>query len=153
MGLTLDKLSSSKVEGNPIFHNRFVVEICEKVHVHYRNLRILLSLQDFLEMAKGMKDSLSRWESRGKPEPKEGTHIELCRKQVAQFPLHNDEVAINLNKNLYAENDGKIFAEGAELNDEKYIHLKIRDLRIELTIPEFNVLAEAIIKAKESLNG
>lgn len=152
MGLTIDKLSSRKVTGNPIFHNRFVVEICEKVHVHYRNLRLLLSLQDFLEVARGMRDSLSRWEAQGRPEPKQGTHIELCRKQVAQFPLSPDSLAINLNKNLYLENEGKIFAEGAELEEPRYIHFKIRDVRLELTLTEFKELSEAVLEAKGKLD-
>lgn len=151
MGQTLLKLSESKLPGKPIFNNRMVVEICEAVHVHYRNLRIILSLNDWKEFAKGMADSLSRWEYRGKVEPKEGTHIELCRKQVASEPLHDDSVKINLNKNLYNLNEGKIFAEGAELNDAKYIHLKIRDLRVELTLDEFNKLANCVKEAEEKI--
>lgn len=152
MGMTIEKLANRKVSDKAIFDKRFVVEICEKVHVHYRNLRLLLSLQDFLEIARGIKDSLSRWENMGRPEPREGIHIELCRKQVAQFPLSNDVIAVNLNKNLYAENEGKIFAEGADLRDPRYIHLKVRDLRVELTLDEFNELAEAVVEAKGKLD-
>lgn len=152
MGLTIQPLASRKVSEKAIFNNRFVVEICEKVHVHYRNLRLLLSLQDFLEVARGMRDSLSRWESQGRPDPKQGTHIELCRKQVAQFPLSPDALAINLNKNLYLENEGKIFAEGAELEEPRYIHLKVRDVRLELTLSEFRELSEAVIEAKGKLD-
>lgn len=152
MGLTINKLSSRKVGEKAIFNNRFVVEICEKVHVHYRNLRLLLSLQDFLEIAKGIKDSLSRWEAQGRPEPREGIHIELCRKQVAKYPLASDSLAINLNKNLYLENEGKIFAEGAELEEPRYIHLKVRDVRLELTLSEFSELSEAVLEAKRKLD-
>lgn len=152
MGQTIEALASRKVSGEPVFANRFVVEVCEKMHVHYRNLRLLLSLPDFLEVAKGMRDALSRWEAMGKPEPSQGTHIELCRKQVAQFPLSNDSLNVNLNKNLYAENEGKIFAEGAGLTDPRYIHLKIRDIRLELTLEEFRELVETVREAKESLD-
>jgi len=152
LGQTIDKLASRQISGNPIFSNRFVVEICEKVHVHYRNLRILMSKSDFVEMALGMRDALSRWEKQGRPEPKEGVHIELCRKDVASDPQGNDSIDINHNKNLYVVNDGKIFAEGAEFCDQTYIHLKIRDLRIELSLGEFNELAEAIALAKDGLN-
>lgn len=152
MGMTIDKLASRKVPELTVFDKRFVVEICEKVHVHYRNLRLLLSLQDFLEIARGIKDSLSRWENMGRPEPKEGIHIELCRKQVAQFPLANDSLAINLNKNLYIENEGRIFAEGAEIEEPKYIHLKVRDVRLELSLAEFNELASAVLEAKGKLD-
>lgn len=153
MGQTLDKLGEKRLEGKAIFNNRFVVEVCEAIHVHYRNLRILLSPNDFSEMAHGMSDALKRWEQRGFPEPSPSTHIELCRKKVANHELGDNTVKVNLNKNLYALNDGKIFAEGADLEDDKYIHLKIRDLRVELTRSEFDALAEVILDARDNLNG
>lgn len=152
MGHTLKQLSKDKLkEEKAIFNNRFVVEVCEMIHFHYRNLRIALSLNDWIELAKGCRDSLSRWESMGKPEPSPKTHIELCRKQVAQDPKFNDSVEVNLNSNLYAQHEGKIFSEGAELDEPRYIHLKIRDLRLELRPSEFLQLAEAVAKAKEEL--
>ena len=151
MGRTLLKLSDKKIKEKAIFDKRFVVEVAETMHVHYRNLRINLSLTDFLSMARGMADSLKRWEDRGKPEPKEGTHIELCRKEVATVPLNSDYCKVNLNSNLYAENEGRIYADGAELDDAQYIHLKIRDLRLELTKDEFKVLAEAVKEASDAV--
>lgn len=150
MGQTLSQLSSRKIDSKAVFNNRFVVEVCEKVHVHYRNLRLLLSLNDFLSMANGMKDALSRWEKMGKPEPG-NCHIELCRKEVATDALDSEKLAINHNKNLYPQNEGKIFSEGAEISDPTYIHLKVRDLRIELTLGEFNELAEAVAEARGAL--
>lgn len=150
MGRTLDRLATKTLTSKAIFNNRFVVEICEKVHVHYRNLRIILSLKDWVSMAQGMRDALNRWERLGSPDVGD-KHIELCRKEVATEPLHDNEIALNLNKNLYIENDGKIFAEGSELSDQNYIHLKVRDLRIELSLGEFNQLADAVIEAKELL--
>lgn len=151
MGQTITKLSDKKLEGKSVFHNRFVIEVCEKIHVHYRNLRIILSIGDWVEMARGFKDALTRWEKLGNPEPKQGVHIELCRKEVAKEPLFDDSIAINLNKNLYVLNDGKIFAEGSELCDQNYIHLKIRDQRIELSLSEFKQLSEAVAEAKDFL--
>lgn len=151
MGQTLLNLSKNKVEPKTIFNNRFVVEICEQVHVHYRNLRILMSLTDWVEFAKGNADALKRWESRGCPVPAEGTHIELCRKEVAKSSPANDEITINLNRNLYKVNEGRIFSEGADLEGKDYIHLKIRDLRIEMTKEEFLALSDACIEAKEKL--
>lgn len=151
MGQTINQLSKRKLEGKAVFHNRFVIEVCEKIHVHYRNLRLILSLKDWVEMALGMKDALNRWEKMGKPETSPNTHIELCRKVVATEPISDDVIAINHNKNLYAVHDGKIFAEGSEITDQTYIHLKIRDQRVELSLSEFNQLAEAVIEAKEKL--
>jgi len=152
MGQTIRELSTKEVKSATIFNSRFVVECCEKVHVHYRNLRILLSPTDWVQMAKGMADSLKRWEAQGSPTPKEGLHIELCRKTVATEAQDKNQIRINLNRNLYAKHEGQIFAEGANLTEPEYIHLKIRDLRIELTMDEFNALAEAVKEAKEKLD-
>lgn len=150
MGHTVECLAKRKLESKPIFPNRFVVEICEKVHVHYRNMRIVQTLDDFINMAEGFASSLERWKKRGCP----GTgsrHIELCRKQVAVTDF-SDTVEINLNENLYKKNEGGIFAEGAEFKEEeKYIHVKIRDIRIEMSINEFKLVAETLKEAKERL--
>jgi hypothetical protein len=150
MGHTRENLAFREIGNKAIFSNRFVIEIAEKVHIHYRNLRILLSVQDWIEFCKGCQDALIRWNQRGCPEPKEGVHIELCRKKVAT-EAHNDGIKINLNDNLYLPNEGKIFAEGADFKDKTYIHLKIRDTRIELSIDEFKTLAEAVKEADARL--
>ena len=151
MGRVLQTLAEGNVVDKTIFNNRFVVELCELIHVHYRNLRILMSLGDFVEMAQGMSDALKRWNMRGNPEPSPSSHIELCRKVVASSKVVDDVIKVNLNKNLYPENEGKIFSEGANFDESEYIHLKIRDLRIELSRSEFDTLINAILEAKEAL--
>lgn len=150
MGQTVEKLAERNIGKKSIFNNRFVVEICEKVHTHYRNIRIVQTLDDFINMAEGFSASLERWKKRGCP----GTgsrHIELCRKQVA-IADESDTIQVNLNENLYKKNEGGIFAEGSEfLEEEKYIHVKIRDVRIEMSISEFLLVAETFKEAQERL--
>ena len=154
MGRTLKNLSLHELKTPSIFNNRFVVELCEIIHVHYRNLRIMMSIQDWLEMAEGMADSLERWKKLGNPSNGHGVHIELCRKEVAKFP-QGDNVQVNLNDNLYLKNEDRIFSEGADFKEKEYIHIKIRDLRLECGIEEFikiaNCFQEARSKLKESL--
>lgn len=151
MGQTLTNLSRKTLSSKAIFNNRFVNEICENVHFHYRNLRILLSLPDWISLAQGCSDALARWKKMGEKEPGQGTHVELCRKEVAEIPQGSDEVVINLNKNLYPDHDGRIFSEGADFEDAKYIHFKVRDLRIELSLDDFSSLADCVAEAKEKL--
>lgn len=151
MGQTLVPLADKKLDGEPVFPKRMVVEVAESFHFHYRNLRIVLSQADWESFGRGVSDAWKRWCDRGKPEAKKGQHIELCRKEVATAPLDRDYCKVNLNKNLYAENEGLIFAEGAELEDEVYVHVKIRDLRIELRKDEFKVFAEAVKEASDAL--
>lgn len=148
MGKTIVNLADKKFPEHAIFNNRLVVEIAETVHFHYRNLRIALSEQDWKEFGKGMSDAWKRWNERGCP-PTGSGHIELCRKEVAKNPIDKDFCKVNLNKNLYALHEGRIFADGAELDDETYIHLKVRDIRLELTKEEFKILAEAVKEAAD----
>ena len=150
MGHILKQLAKCEVGGKSIFDSRFVIEVCERIHFHYRSLRLILSLPDFLEISKGLVQARNRWLVLGQPEPKEGQHIELCRKKVAT-DVHNDGIQVNLNDNLYNRNKDKIYAEGAEFTDEKYVHLKIRDMRIELSLKDFKELANAIIEAERAL--
>ena len=149
MGKTIVNLADKKFPERAIFNNRFVVEVAESFHVHYRNLRIVLSEKDWRELGKGFHDAWKRWTERGEPKAQVGQHIELCRKEVATVPLDSDYCKVNLNKNLYALHEGRIFSDGADLMDDTYIHLKIRDIRIELTKDEFKQLASAIKEASD----
>ena len=151
MGYTIKNLATRKVESKSIFSTRFVCELAEEFHVHYRNMRIIISMSDFKDIANGFINSLKRWGARGKPEPKEGTHIELCRKKIANDP-RNDGIQINLNKNLYNLNKETIFSDGAEFTEDEYIHLKIRDIRLEMSIDEFKLLTSAVKEAEGVLS-
>ena len=149
MGQTIDKLAERKLDKQPVFPKRFVIEICERMHVHYRNMRVTQTLDDFINMAEGFANALERWKKRGCP----GTgsrHIELCRKQVVVSD-QSDTVQVNLNKNLYIENEGGIFSEGADFKEPNYIHVKIRDIRLEMSIDEFKTITETFNEAKTRL--
>lgn len=151
MGRTIEKLAERTVSKKCIFSERFVIELCEKAHIHYRNVRIVQTLDDFINTAEAFVSALERWKKRGCPGTGAGQHIELCRKKVA-IADESDKVQVNLNENLYKKNEGGIFAEGAEFSDERYIHFKLRDIRIELSLEEFNEVYEAIKEAKEKLD-
>ena len=150
MGHTIVPLSNRKLSGKPIFPNRFVIEICEKVHTHYKNLRLTNTTADWISIAEAYRDALQRWKQRGKPSTGKGQHIELCRKTIYS-EAENEDLLINLNNNLYVPNKDKIYSEGAEFTDPTYIHLKIRDIRLELSLDEFREVAIAIRQAEERL--
>lgn len=149
MGKTLQTLAHKEVSNKTIFDKRFVVECVENFHIHYRNLRLSLSTVDFIELTKGCIQAFERWNTRGCPEHPQ-VHIELCKKQIARQPI-NEGIRVNLNENLYKHYEGRIFAEGSEFTEDKYIHLKIRDMRIEMPISEFKELADVIAEAKKNL--
>lgn len=148
MGQTIRELHQSKLPGKAIFPKRFVIEVCEKFHVHIRNLRLLLDSTDFLNVAEGFRDALERWKKRGSPQPTGKNHIELCRKTVIDDEL---DFRINLNKNLYNSHKDMVFSDGAEFSEETYIHLKIGDVRVELTLDQFKEVSNGITRAAKSL--
>lgn len=150
MGQTLIQLAKSQLRSDLIFKNRFVVEICEKVHTHYKNIRFVNSMHDWVNVAKGYVDALDRWKKRGCPGPNKANHIELCRKKIIN-ESENRDLLVNLNSNLYKHHEGQIFSEGARLSDDKYIHLKIGDIRIELTLDQFEDLTDVIVEANKRL--
>lgn len=151
MGHTIEPLASRIIGKKCIFNDRFVIELCEKAHIHYRNIRIVQSLDDFINTAEAFVSALDRWKKRGCPGTGQGQHIELCRRKVAIVD-ESDKIQVNLNENLYKKNEGGIFAEGADFTEDKYIHLKLRDIRVELSLSEFQEIAEAIKEAQEKLN-
>ena len=77
-------------------------------------------------------------------------HIELCRKQIA-IADNSKLIQVNLNDNLYNKNQDGIFSLGADFTDDKYIHLKLRDLRLEMSINEFKEFANVVIEASRKL--
>lgn len=152
MGRTIEKLAERKIGKKSIFDSRFVLELCERCHIHYRNLRIVQSLDDFISTAEAFVSALDRWKKRGCPGTGVNQHIELCRKKVA-INDESDTIQVNLNENLYKKNEGGIFSEGSEfLEEEKYLHIKLRDVRIECSVSEFRLVVEAFKEAEEKLN-
>jgi hypothetical protein len=108
-------------------------------------------MPDFVNIAKGCSDSLKRLEMMELESPDEKKHVELCRKEVASEPLGSDDIQVNLNENLYNRHEERIFSEGANFNEPIYIHLKIRDLRIEMSLDDFEKLHEAVTEAKKNM--
>ena len=148
MGQTIHELSRRELKPNKIFNHRFVIELCEGMHFHYRNFRFMLNRDSWHQIAKGCSDSLARWMKRGFPAY--GTkHMELCRKQVV--PEEKEMMCINLNKNLYNRFEDKVFSEGNDFKEPEYIHVKYRDLRIEMPIQEFNDFAAMVRDAQTTL--
>lgn len=151
MGRTIEPLAQVKIGQKAIFNNRFVIELCEKAHIHYRNIRIVQSLDDFINTAEAFVAALDRWKKRGCPGTGATQHIELCRKKIAVAD-ESDTFQVNLNENLYKKNEGGIFAEGADFNvDNEYIHVKIRDCRWEFSVEEFKLIAKGFKEANDKL--
>jgi len=58
MGNVYKILSVRKIKPQPdYFADRLIIELCENIHLHYRNLRIELSKSEFLEFADAIAEA------------------------------------------------------------------------------------------------
>lgn len=64
----LVELGREKISSEPdLCSSKFVIEdnVGESIHIHYRNMRLELTIKEFMELSKGLKDSLEtleKWE-------------------------------------------------------------------------------------------
>lgn len=59
MGNVYKVLAERRIKPSPDWYDRrLVIELCENVHIHYRNLRTELSINEFFDLCRAMKDSL-----------------------------------------------------------------------------------------------
>lgn len=58
MGNVFKVLSTKKITPQPgYFADRLTIELCENIHLHYRNLRIEFSKGEFLEFADAIAEA------------------------------------------------------------------------------------------------
>jgi hypothetical protein len=66
MGNVYSELSKAKLKEYPEYYStRFVVEECENIHIHYRNLRLEFSVDEFYVFAEKIHQASKVLESRG----------------------------------------------------------------------------------------
>ena len=76
--------------------------------------------------------------------------MELCRKEVDS--PKDETMMVNLNRNLYIKCKDKVFSEGNTFDEPFYIHLKYRDVRIEMPVDEFKDFASMIEEARKAID-
>ena len=68
MGFTRKVLGEKELDHKPVFYtDSFRIDLCESLHIHYRNFRLELSLEEWKEFAKGIIFGYLRWLRRSKP--------------------------------------------------------------------------------------
>lgn len=146
MGKTLEVLAKSKVPKDTIFSERFVVECCETFHFHIRNIRFEFTHEDFLKLRQALRDVDKTYSQQG--EPKSLHHIELGRAELN--PDNSpEELSIELCENIYRK-----YATGWDScfhDEERFIHLHWRNLRIEMSNAEFLEFGKTVSQAYQKL--
>lgn len=135
------------------FHNsRLFIDICENIHIHYREYRFVFSVDEFLEFAaiiEGSKKDISNFlrQNSDYTEQKHKDAFIIAGGGKRQFkllrnsPKPHESRYFNLDLAIELQEEGTL----------DQIHIHYRDLRVVLNRENFNLLAENIIKAREKL--
>ena len=122
-------LGFKKLNSSPLFCNDLRVENAESIHLHWRDLRILMSQSQFSTLHNGVTEAVINWDG----------------------ALSNEDLVLshtNLPDKIIFKDEAKV----EELRDGN-IHFHWRDLRLELTPEDFLSLCELIISSKNSYGG
>ena len=129
MGNTKRILSEKYMSGAPLYHNLLRVEKSEHIHIHWRDSRILLTIEQFKKFFNTLEIAYKKWD--GELLPGEDVLLEM-----SDLP-------------------GRIIFEGKGTIEEQYgdvIHFHYGDLRLELQPQTFLMLARLFEQAKREYN-
>ena len=152
MGLVLHDLVRRKLPDRELHNSRMFVDLCENIHIHYRELRIVFSLDEYFEFASilGVSTEDARNYLAQNPDYEEGKYKTTL--MVAGGPERQLKLLENSpkpNQSTYFANDFAIELQAASVIDE--IHVHWRDYRIALSRKHFHLIADAFSKAKSEL--
>ena len=70
MGHVDKMLSEVKTSDKTRYYNDFFsIEVCENFHIHWRNMRLQLTSEEFKILSEAMNEAYTRWELLRKPYP------------------------------------------------------------------------------------
>lgn len=110
MGIIDKILFKKKVSENPPNNDRLCVELCENVHLHYRNIRIEFTPEEFIDLVK-MFEKISA------EEVSNFEYSDTAFKEIAR---------VKLNPETHFSDRMQV-----ELQTNKTIHIHYRNLRLE----------------------
>ncbi len=143
MGKVIRLLAASKLSQNTIFNSRFVVECCENFHLHWRNIRLELTPQNFSAIAQTVEAGTRFWQAQGSPSSH--PHLELSRAVIQNPICQPSELKIELCENLYKIHETS--KDSHFLEEDAFVHLHYRDLRVEMSNEEFHRFARTVTEA------
>lgn len=125
------------------------MDLCENIHIHYREFRIVFSLDEYLEFVDALKNCTEDLRNylMQNPDYTEGTYDTTL--MIAGGVKRTVKNSPEPNKSFYFNNDFMI-----ELQDESEIdeiHVHWRDYRFALYRDHFKIIANAFFEAKKKL--
>ncbi len=136
MGKIKKVLAKNILEPRTLTATLLWVDLCENVHIHYRNFRFDMSCEEFSEFMCAIKNLYKAVEYQMEQDKFEEGDPNYLRqiKYVNPLDNHSDYFPNRL---------------VLEVQRDDTYHLHYRDLRIHLTEDEFDDMANAFIRAKE----
>lgn len=143
MGETIKKLSQASIKARGVFPRRAVMESCETLHFHYRWLRLEMHKEEFKDILALFEESSKRYSELGEPEV--SFHEELSKKTLPNYV--DRKIDVELCKNLYKTSSNTGGKDSEFFIDNSYIHIHWDNVRLEMSIDEFAVVAETFHSA------
>lgn len=152
MGLIKKDLTRIKLPDREAHNSRLFIDLCENIHIHHREFRIVFTLDEYFEFVDAIQRS-----------------TEDVRSYLAQNPdYREDEYPTTImiaggknrkrkllqnspepNQSTYFANDFAIELQDESVVDE--IHVHWRDYRLVMPREHFKIIADAFAEAKEEL--
>ena len=153
MGLVKKDLIRIKIPDREAHNSRLFVDLCENIHIHYRELRIVFSLNEYFEFAEALSRSTEDVRSylAQNPDYEEGRYpTTVMVAGGAEQQLKLLENSPKPNRSTYFPNDLAIELQDELVIDE--IHVHWRDYRMALNREHFKIIADAFHEARLALN-
>jgi hypothetical protein len=152
MGRILKDLSRTALPDRESHNSRMFVDLCENIHIHYRELRIVFSLDEYFEFVDILQrstDDVRNYLAQN-PDYTEGAHndtLMVAGGKARQRKLleHSPEP----NRSTYFNNAFAIELQEETVTDE--IHVHWRDYRFSLDRDTFKQIATCFEQAKQTL--
>jgi hypothetical protein len=152
MGEILKDLARTQLPDREKHNSRLFIDLCENIHIHYRELRIVFSLDEFFEfcsIVSASVDDVNNYlaQNPSYTEQTYGTTL-MVAGQLRQRKLlqHSPEP----HTSTYFSNDFAIELQTERITDE--IHVHWRDYRFALPRDHFKAIAHAFTSAAEELS-
>lgn len=152
MGEVLQDLARIKIPDRENHNSRMFVDLCENIHIHYREFRIVFSLDEYFEFVNILNESTKDVmnylaQNPDYEEKKFPTTLMIAGGKERQKKLL--ENSPHPNESCYFANDFAIELQAESVTDE--IHVHWRDYRFALPREHFKLIADAFTNANRQL--
>lgn len=152
MGEVKEMLSECTLKDRERHNSRLFIDLCENIHIHFREYRIVFSLPEYFEFVKIVADSTNdvRNYLRQNPEYKEQEYRDTIfiaggRKRQRKFLANSPEP----NRSAYFNNSLRVELQKETVTDE--IHIHYRDFRLALNRENFKDFARCVSESMVKL--